>query len=65
MICELCKKETRDLSILFDKKACVECIKDYERGIDESDLYSIIERQGKSWVKTKIDELVSIKTIKL
>ena len=67
-ICELCGKEfetdKEKPNFNFGGKewACQKCIDEFEEGMDRSNLYCIVERRGKQWVKEKIDELVSIKS---
>jgi len=62
--CQLCKKETEELFNLFGNMVCQSCLDKYEEGKDKSDLYDITDRRGKEWVSERLNELVSIETIK-
>lgn len=60
-ICQLCDKEEENLRGLFDKMACKDCIKDYEEGQCDSDLFSIYRRQGIGWILNKLSKYVGKK----
>jgi len=66
--CEMCGVQfnTESEKPNFDfggiKWVCQKCIDEFEESQDIQDLYQIISRQGKNWVREKLDELVSIET---
>jgi len=62
--CRLCRKRVEELFDLFGKKLCRNCLDKCEEEMDESKLYDITDRRGKEWVSERLDELVSIETIK-
>jgi len=64
MKCNNCKKEVGKLYDLFGKKVCPQCIAEYEEAKDKDDLYDITDRRGKEWISERLNELVSIETIK-
>lgn len=44
-------------------RMCEECDKDFEEGMDYSDLTEILERRGIAWVSTKAIEYLTKKNI--
>ena len=62
--CRLCRKRVEELFDFFGKKVCAQCLDKYEEGKDKSDLYDITDRRGKEWISERLNELVSIETIK-
>lgn len=60
-ICDICgaKQIVRDTLV----RMCDECNKDFEEGMDYSDLTEILERRGIAWVSTKAIEYLTKKNI--
>lgn len=61
MICEACNKEGTKFTQLFDKLVCDKCMKDFEEGSDDSNLYSLYGRKGLSWILEKLSKYVEKK----
>ena len=61
--CQLCKKRIGEIDF-FGEKICQKCVNECEEEMDISDLYIITDRRGKEWILERLNELVSIETIK-